>query len=197
MAKSTHSGLPWLRFLRQRLGERLHFWPFDGWDIPAGRSAIAEVYPALWSGEFAAEGRTADQHDAYAIAAWLARADRDGRLALLLRPELQPSERSVAKVEGWILGVSGLAPPNGTRSSADRTADRKMSAALRLTTQIGYTNRNAQTVLRPTTAAGNDHNQKVYVLRCGKCNHEYGANGSDIWLRRCPSCSGGAKGLAY
>ena len=40
-------GFPWLRFIRQRLGERVHFWPFDGWDIPAGRSAIAEVYPAL------------------------------------------------------------------------------------------------------------------------------------------------------
>lgn len=26
VAKSTHSGIPWLRFLRQRLGERVHFW---------------------------------------------------------------------------------------------------------------------------------------------------------------------------
>ena len=48
VAKSTHAGIPWLRFIRQRLGARVHFWPFDGWDIPAGRSAIAEVYPALW-----------------------------------------------------------------------------------------------------------------------------------------------------
>lgn len=36
VAKSTHAGLPWLRYLRQRLGERVHFWPFDGWEIPAG-----------------------------------------------------------------------------------------------------------------------------------------------------------------
>ena len=57
---------------------RVHFWPFDGWDIPAGRSAIAEVYPALWSRGFANEGRTGDQHDAFSIAAWLSRADRDG-----------------------------------------------------------------------------------------------------------------------
>ena len=47
------------------LGARVHFWPFDGWEIPAGRSVIAEVYPALWSRSFASEGRTADQHDAY------------------------------------------------------------------------------------------------------------------------------------
>src|SRR5579871_247902 len=49
VAKSTHAGLPWLRFIRQRLGPRVHVWPFDGWDIPAGRSAIAEVYPSLWN----------------------------------------------------------------------------------------------------------------------------------------------------
>ena len=46
------------RFIRQRLGARVHFWPFDGWDIPAGHSAIAEVYPALWSRGFANDGRT-------------------------------------------------------------------------------------------------------------------------------------------
>ena len=53
VAKSTHAGIPWLRFIRQRLGDRVHFWPFDGWDIPGGRSAVVEVYPALWSRGFA------------------------------------------------------------------------------------------------------------------------------------------------
>jgi len=107
VAKSTHAGIPWLRFIRQRLGARVHFWPFDGWDIPAGRSAIAEVYPALWSRGFAREDRTGDQHDAFSIAAWLSIADRDGRLAALLNPGLTAAERSVAQVEGWILGVGG------------------------------------------------------------------------------------------
>lgn len=105
VAKSTHSGIPWLRFIRQRFGARVHFWPLDGWDIPKGRSAIAEVYPSLWRREFAVEGRTSDQHDAYCIAAWLSRADNDGRLAAYLNPNLTPSERTVAQVEGWILGV--------------------------------------------------------------------------------------------
>lgn len=36
VAKSTHAGIPWLRFIRQRLGERVHFWPFDGWRYPLG-----------------------------------------------------------------------------------------------------------------------------------------------------------------
>ena len=79
-----------------------------GWDIPAGRSAIVEVYPTLWSRSFANEGRTGDQHDAFTIAAWLSRADRDGRLAAFLKPELSPPERTLPQVEGWILGVPGL-----------------------------------------------------------------------------------------
>jgi hypothetical protein len=108
VAKSTHAGIPWLRFIRQRLGARSHFWPFDGWDIPAGRSAIAEVYPALWSRQFPDEGRTSDQHDAFSITAWLSRADRDGRLATFLKPDLSLSDRTVAQVEGWILGVCSL-----------------------------------------------------------------------------------------
>jgi hypothetical protein len=33
VAKSTHAGIPWLRFIRQPLGKRVHFWPFDGWDV--------------------------------------------------------------------------------------------------------------------------------------------------------------------
>jgi hypothetical protein len=108
VAKSTHAGIPWLRFIRQRVGDRVHFWPFDGWDIPAGRSAIAEVYPALWSRGFANEGRTGDQHDAFSIAAWLSRADGDGSLAAFLKPNLSPAERMLAQVEGWILGVPGV-----------------------------------------------------------------------------------------
>ena len=105
VAKSTHAGIPWLRFIRQRLGQRVHFWPFDGWEIPAKRSAIAEVYPALWSRGFASKDRTGDQHDAFSIATWLARADRDGSLAAFLKPDLTAQERTVAQVEGWILGV--------------------------------------------------------------------------------------------
>jgi hypothetical protein len=106
VAKSTHAGLPWLRYIRQRLGERVHFWPFDGWEIPAGRSVIAEAYPALVSGLFAREDRTQDQHDAYSLAAWLSRADRSGELAAHLHAGLSEVEREVARVEGWILGVS-------------------------------------------------------------------------------------------
>jgi hypothetical protein len=106
VAKSTHAGLPWLRYIRQRLGDRVHVWPFDGWEVPAGRSVMAEAYPALVSGLFAREGRTQDQHDAYSLAAWLSQADRSGELKRYLDPGLADVEREVAGIEGWILGIS-------------------------------------------------------------------------------------------
>ena len=104
VAKSTHAGIPWLRFIRHQLGASVHFWPFDGWDIPPGRSAVAEVYPALWSRSFPRHDRTGDQHDAYSIAAWLSRADRAGNLDEFLAPAIAPYERNIAQIEGWILG---------------------------------------------------------------------------------------------
>ena len=131
VAKSTHAGIPWLRFIRQRLGSRVHFWPFDGWDIPAGRSAIAEVYPALWSRSFAREDRTGDQHDAHCIAAWLSRADRDGSLAAFLKPGLTPPERTVAQVEGWILGVPGLIRTGKGRDDLDAPTKARLTGRSR------------------------------------------------------------------
>jgi hypothetical protein len=105
VAKSTHAGLPWLRFLRQRCGPQLHFWPFDGWAVPAGRSAVVEVYPALWKHGYAPDGRTPDQQDAYIVATWLRTADCLGQLQAALNPNLTPDECTLAAIEGWILGV--------------------------------------------------------------------------------------------
>lgn len=105
VAKSTHAGLPWLRYLRNEFDGSVHFWPFDGWDIPPGRSAIVEAYPSLYKQVFAPEDRTPDQHDAYAIAAWMQQADRNEQMSKFLNPNLTPPERGIAGVEGWILGV--------------------------------------------------------------------------------------------
>ena len=105
VATSTHAGLPWLRYLRTHCRERTHFWPFDGWEIPAGRSVIAEVYPSLWTRRFPKEGRNDDQHAAFAVAAWLQRSDKDGSLSQFFSPALERKELTTAKIEGWILGV--------------------------------------------------------------------------------------------
>ena len=73
--------------------------------MPPNRSVVAEVYPSLWNRTFPRAGRTSDQHDAYATAEWLRRADADGTLTKFFRPELEPHERKAAEIEGWILGV--------------------------------------------------------------------------------------------
>jgi len=106
VAKSTHAGIPWLRYLRSRTGDRVHFWPFDGWVVPLGKSVVAEVYPALWSHSFSRDGRNSDQHDAYAAAEWLRRSDLDGSLDRFFNPHLDDHEGKVAEVEGWILGIA-------------------------------------------------------------------------------------------
>ena len=106
VAKSTHAGLPWLRFLRQKLGHQLHFWPFEGWMPPPGRSVIVEVYPALWSRSFPAERRNSHQHDAYSVARWMRENDAVGSLSFHLHSELGATDRATAITEGWIFGVS-------------------------------------------------------------------------------------------
>jgi hypothetical protein len=105
IAKMTHAGIPWLHHIRELMLEDVHFWPFDGWDIPAGRSAIVETYPALWNKSFPREDRTADEQNAYAVSAWLRQTDLAGELSKFLKPSLLPGELAVAEIEGWMLGV--------------------------------------------------------------------------------------------
>lgn len=106
VAHSTHAGIPWLKHLRDEVGDRVHFWPFDGWDMPQDKSVFAEVYPAIFKNRYPKEGRTADQQDAYAIAAWLQETDQRGFLDRYFHPPLTDEERQVAELEGWILGIS-------------------------------------------------------------------------------------------
>jgi hypothetical protein len=74
--------------------------------VPPNRSVVAEVYPALWNKTFPRAGRTSDQHDAFATAEWVRRADANGTLTRFFCPELEPHEPNAAEIEGWILGVA-------------------------------------------------------------------------------------------
>lgn len=58
-------------------------------------------------------------------------------------------------------------------------------------TDTGFTNNNNQINKGRTGEIGSDHMQWFYAMRCGYCNFEYTANGSDIWERKCPKCQGG------
>ena len=105
VAKSTHAGLPWLRFLRRQCSPAPHFWPFDGWEIPAGTSVAEEVYPRLWNRSYPRKDRNSHQHDAWCIAQAMREAAATGLLARWFVPELDETQRRVAEIEGWILGV--------------------------------------------------------------------------------------------
>ncbi|WP_462321631.1 hypothetical protein [Halochromatium sp.] len=63
-------------------------------------SRISEPSQPVCTISIGTEGRTPDQHDAYAIAAWLRQADLDDRLQESLNPSLTPSEHALAEVEG-------------------------------------------------------------------------------------------------
>ena len=59
-------------------------------------------------------------------------------------------------------------------------------------TDIGYLNRNNQRNLGKTQKNGTGYMQSLYRMCCEDCGYEYSANGSDIFLKKCPSCQGGA-----
>jgi hypothetical protein len=138
IAKSTHAGLPWLRKIRREAGDRVHFWPFDGWDIPAGKSVLAEVDPSLLRDRYPQQGRTAHQHAAYSVARWLSEIDRQRALDQFLHPPLTDEERKIAAREGWVLGVPGestteakavAAPKGKTKARRARATKPRSSAA--------------------------------------------------------------------
>ena len=61
------------------------------------------------------------------------------------------------------------------------------------TTKTGYVNKHGQANLGSTGRPGH-HNQTVYRMKCRACGYVYGANGADIFQKKCPKCQGGAAG---
>lgn len=107
VGKSSHCGIPWLRFLRRNpdLRENVHFWPFDGFDVPDGKSVLAEVYPSIFHRRFNIRADTVHDRDAAAVALWLQQMDRRGVLEGYFNPPLDTDERDLVSREGWILGI--------------------------------------------------------------------------------------------
>jgi len=105
VAKSTYAGLPWIYFLRKELPNALFCWPFEGWEPPAGRSVICEVYPSLYKRRYPRADRGKDAHDAYAVVRWMQDMQQRGVLFDYFDPPLSPDEQSIAQLEGWIFGV--------------------------------------------------------------------------------------------
>jgi hypothetical protein len=82
---------------------------------------------------------------------------------------LAPDERSIAEIEGWILGVPGPPQERKRTGAGVRALPAKKAAPKSPTTTPGYGNRNGQIVVRKTDLPGNDHLHKTYELHCGRC----------------------------
>lgn len=67
------------------------------------------------------------------------------------------------------------------------------------TTTIGYVNRNNQRCCGHRKVAGTDHGQHAYRMEClvSGCGHIYGANGTDVFQRKCPRHQGGKPGIKF
>ena len=105
VAKSTHAGIPWLRRIRNEVGDKVHFWPFEGWEVPDHKSVVAEIYPSIFRKRYSKDDRSADQQDAYSAARWLTEVDERGFLSKYFTPPLTDQEREMCDLEGWILGI--------------------------------------------------------------------------------------------
>lgn len=108
VGKSTHCGIPWLRFIRRNAEPdiRPHFWPFDGFEIPPDKSVIVEIFPSLFRKRYSRKkDHTPDDHDAMCVARWLKEMDLRGQLRTYFDPPLTGEQREIARLEGWILGV--------------------------------------------------------------------------------------------
>ncbi len=108
VAKSTHAGLIWLRFLAEKGPSNLHFWPFDGWHIGLKKSVIVEAYPSLYRRKmpsFHQSDMTDDQRDACIIADWLRSAYLQDNLLDYFSPTMNSVDLKHATYEGWILGL--------------------------------------------------------------------------------------------
>lgn len=66
--------------------------------------------------------------------------------------------------------------------------NRQMATTCERTTAIGYRNDYGQEVVRKTNAVGRSPDQRVYIVQCGQCGHEYTSEGSELHRRRCPHC---------
>ena len=69
-------------------------------------------------------------------------------------------------------------------------------ASWEIVTALGYRNEEGQIVAARTARThGDDPGQRVFVLRCDVCGHEYGTYGVEIPHRCCPNCQDGPPGL--
>ncbi len=84
-------------------------------------------------------------------------------------------------------------------SATDRVSrapeSRRAGSSSERPTDIGYENLNEQVTQRRGPSGATALADVVYVLKCRRCDTEYGVAAADILLRRCPGCMDAPPGL--
>jgi hypothetical protein len=65
------------------------------------------------------------------------------------------------------------------------------------TVKKGKLNKNSQRCCGTLDVPGTDKNALAYKMECTLCGFVYGANGGDVFERKCPNCQGGAPGIRF
>jgi len=107
VAKAAHAGIPWLYFLKVHpmLRDKVHFWPFDGFQVPENKSVLVEVDSGKISKLYPRIGCHKWAHNAYTVAKWLQDNDHHGTWAKYFAPQLTETEKNTVLKEGWIFGI--------------------------------------------------------------------------------------------
>jgi hypothetical protein len=143
----------------------------------------------------------------------------EGERFVIVQPEMllsrtfppRPGERWTEAVRRFFEGETLLTESDLRHRLAEMgldetTASQQIERARKLTalnsvfswehiTTIGFRNREGQEVIRKTDREGRAPAQRIFVLRCTVCDHEYGTDGCDIYERLCPKCQDGPPGL--
>jgi len=90
----------------------------------------------------------------------------------------------------WVEEMEHARPPEGLSGDADSASGETDSS------RSGTVNKHGQMLMGAPAAAGNDPSPRAVKMFCTHCYLSYGANGSDVWLRKCPRCQGGVPGIA-
>jgi hypothetical protein len=96
------------------------------------------------------------------------------------------------------LEETGLAADAVTQQIAKARNIRQMNSkggSWEIVTALGYRNEEGQVVVAKSVRASDDPSQRVFVIRCSVCGHEYGTYGAEIPHRCCPNCQDGPPGL--
>ncbi len=122
--------------------------------------------------------------------------------------------RHLVKVTRWSLGIVWYKIPCETHNNdghnrateiipKEDDMEIEYRSGTSKTTQIGYINKHQQKVHGSKGVKGNDHGQSSYKVECLRtlnsppCGYVYGANGSDLFQRKCPKCQNGRLGIPF